>query len=36
MTPTRLKFTYDTRMFNPKVKSFEDAPGRYVKVRAGD
>jgi hypothetical protein len=28
MTPTRLKFTYDNRIFNPNVKSFEDAQGR--------
>jgi len=32
MTPTRLKFTYDTRMFNPKWKSFEEAQGRSASV----
>jgi hypothetical protein len=32
MTPTRMTLTYNTRMFNPNVKSFEEAQGRSASV----
>ena len=32
MTPTRMTLTYDTNMFNPEVKSFEEAQGRSASV----
>jgi len=32
MEPARLKFTYDTRMFNPEYKSFEEAEGRSASI----
>jgi hypothetical protein len=32
MTPTRMSLTYHTRMFNPEVKTFEEAEGRSASV----
>jgi len=32
MTPTRMTFTYDTNMFDPGVKSFEEAQGRSASI----
>jgi hypothetical protein len=32
MTPTRMKLTYDSHMFDPKVKTFEEAKGRSASV----
>ncbi len=32
MTPTRMTLTYSTNMFDPKVKSFEEAQGRSASI----